>query len=108
MFAAEYESFLIDDEPEYDVFQFDDLCSASECAISSTFEHNSPSASLDLNPLPDSLKYSFLGPDDSFPVIIASDLNRDQEEKLFDLLRENKEAIGWTLGDIKGISPSIV
>ena len=26
MFAAEYESFLIDDEPEYDVFQFDDLC----------------------------------------------------------------------------------
>ena len=27
LFAAEYESFLIDDEPEYDVFQFDDLYS---------------------------------------------------------------------------------
>ena len=24
------------------------------------------------------------------------------------LLRESKEALGWTLGDIKGISPSIV
>jgi len=27
---------------------------------------------------------------------------------LIALLKENKEAIGWTLGDIKGISPSIV
>ena len=77
MFATEYESFLIDDEPDYDVFQFDDLCSASECVISSTPEPDSPSASLDLKPLPDSLKYSFLGPDNSFPVIIASDLDRD-------------------------------
>ena len=47
-------------------------------------------------------------PDDSLPVIIASELDRDQEEKLLDLLRENKEAIGCTLGDIKGISSSIV
>jgi len=27
---------------------------------------------------------------------------------LLKVLRENKEAIGWTLGDTKGISPSIV
>jgi len=27
---------------------------------------------------------------------------------LIALLRGNKEALGWTLGDIKGISPSIV
>jgi len=24
------------------------------------------------------------------------------------LLRENREALGWTLGDIKGISPIVV
>ena len=42
------------------------------------------------------------------PAIIASDLDGDQETKLISLLRENKEALGWTLGDIKGISPSIV
>ena len=59
MFAAEYELFLIDDEPEYDVFQSDDLCSASECVISSASEYDSPSSSLDLKSLPDSLKYSF-------------------------------------------------
>jgi len=27
---------------------------------------------------------------------------------LLNLLRDNKEALGWTLGDIKGISPIIV
>jgi len=58
MFAAEYESFLIDDEPKYDVFQFDDLCSASECVISSASEPDSTSMSLDLKPLTNSLKYS--------------------------------------------------
>ena len=41
-------------------------------------------------------------------MIIASDLNEDQESKLLKVLRENKEIIGRTLGDIKGISPSIV
>jgi hypothetical protein len=42
------------------------------------------------------------------PVIIASDLHASQEEKLLDVLREHKEAIGWTIKDIKGISPSVV
>jgi hypothetical protein len=42
------------------------------------------------------------------PVIIASDLHAAQEEKLLDVLREHKEAIGWTKEDIKGISPSVV
>ena len=41
-------------------------------------------------------------------MIIASDLNEDQESKLLKVLRENKEAIWWTLGDIKGISPLIM
>jgi len=64
--------------------------------------------SLELKPLPDSLKYTFLGPDESLPIIIASNLHREQENKLIALLRENKEALAWTLGDITGISPSIV
>jgi hypothetical protein len=41
-------------------------------------------------------------------VIIASDLVDAQEEKLLDVLKEHKEAIGWTIEDIKGISPSVV
>jgi hypothetical protein len=41
-------------------------------------------------------------------VIIASDLHVAQEEKLLDVLREHKEAIGWTIEDIKGISTLVV
>jgi hypothetical protein len=41
-------------------------------------------------------------------VIIASDLKDPQEEELLEVLREHKEAIGWTIEDIKGISPTLV
>ena len=109
--ATEYESFLIDDEPEYDVFEFDDLCSTANCLLTAVYESAAESISpvaVELKPLPDSLKYAFLGSYESLPVIIASDLNRDQEDKLISLLRENKEALRWTLGDIKGIVSSIM
>jgi len=49
---------------------------------------------LELKPLPNSLKYVFLGSNETFPVIIASDLTENQEEELLKVLRENKEAIG--------------
>jgi hypothetical protein len=62
----------------------------------------------ELKPLPENLKYKFLGLAESLPAIIASDLMDAQEEKLLDVLREHKEAIGWTIEDIKGISPSVV
>jgi hypothetical protein len=62
----------------------------------------------ELKPLPDSLKYKSLGPTESLPVIIASDLINAQEEELLGVLREHREAIGWTIEDIKGISPSLV
>jgi hypothetical protein len=62
----------------------------------------------ELKPLPDSLKYKFLSPAESLPVIIASNLKDAQEEEFLEVLREHKEAIGWTIDDIKGISPSLV
>jgi len=111
VFANEYESFLINDELEYDLFEFDDLCSTADCLLTAVSESTAESISpvtLELKPLPDSLKYAFLGPDESSPTIITSDLDRNQMVELISLLRENKEALGWTLGDIKGISPSTV
>ena len=39
-------------------------------------------------------------------MIISSSLTATQEEKLVNVLRDHKTAIGWTLADIKGISPS--
>ena len=62
---------------------------------------------LELKPLPDKLKYAFLGANDTLPVIIASDLQKDQEDNPLEVLKEHKEAIGWTVVDLKGIDPSI-
>ena len=84
------------------MFQFDDLCSASQYVISSSSETDSPPISLELKHLPDSLKYSFWGTHDSLLAIIASDLGQDQEEKLINLLRENKEVIGLDLRGYQG------
>jgi len=61
----------------------------------------------DLKPLPFNLKYSFLGENETFPVIISSKLNAHQEGKLLQTLKMHKNALGWTIADIKGISPLI-
>ncbi|CAL2271511.1 unnamed protein product [Prunus armeniaca] len=63
---------------------------------------------LHLKPLPNTLKYVFLESSKTLPVIIASDLNNKQEGKFVKMLKEHKEAIGWSIADIKGIAPSIV
>ncbi|XP_070004172.1 uncharacterized protein [Nicotiana sylvestris] len=61
---------------------------------------------LELKPLPSHLHYAYLGSSDTLPVIISSDLSELQEEKLLRGLREHKRAIGWTMSDIRGISPA--
>ena len=42
------------------------------------------------------------------PVIIASDLDDLKERQLISVLQEHKEVIGWSIADIKGISPSVI
>jgi len=90
----------------------DDICDEIDSlppnsSHSSSITHTSD-PSLELKPLSDSLKYVFLRSNDIFHVIITSYLNEDKECKLLKVLKENKEDIRWILGDIKGISPSIV
>ena len=62
---------------------------------------------LELKPLPSHLKYAFLGVDETFTVIISSSLELDQEKKLLEILKTHRTALGWTIADIKGISPLI-
>ncbi|XP_027185001.1 uncharacterized protein LOC113783139 [Coffea eugenioides] len=62
---------------------------------------------LELKPLPKHLKYVYLGEGETLPVIISAGLSKVQEEKLLRVLREHKQAIGWTIADIKGISPAV-
>jgi hypothetical protein len=61
----------------------------------------------DLKLLPFNLKYLFLGENETFPIIISSKLNAHQEGKLLQALKMHKNALGWTIADIKGISPLI-
>ncbi|CAN6711153.1 unnamed protein product [Malus baccata var. baccata] len=49
----------------------------------------------------------FQPPHSSLPVIIAVDLSSTEEDKLLRILRSHQDAIGWTIADIKGISPTI-
>ncbi|CAN6580916.1 unnamed protein product [Malus baccata var. baccata] len=61
---------------------------------------------LELKSLPSHLKYIFLGENETLPAIISSSLTAQEEEKLLRVLKEFKSALGWTLADMKGISPT--
>ena len=59
-----------------------------------------------MKPLPAHLKYAFLGKNETFPVIVNAYLTDLQLEKLLRVLRSRKKAIGWSISDLKGLSPS--
>ncbi|RDX97218.1 hypothetical protein CR513_20019, partial [Mucuna pruriens] len=67
----------------------------------------SPPPRMELKPLPSHLKYAYLDAEQQLPVIIASNLRQEQKEKLLNILRQHKKAIGWKLSDLPGINPSI-
>ncbi|XP_062100137.1 uncharacterized protein LOC133806018 [Humulus lupulus] len=62
---------------------------------------------LELKPLPSHLKYAYLGCEETLLVIISTLLGVEKENMLLDVLKKYKKAIGWTMADIKGISPSL-
>ena len=57
--------------------------------------------------LPNHLKYEFLEQEKRKPVIISAALTEVEEHKLLVIMRKYKEAIAWSIEDMKGISPSI-
>ena len=75
MVAIEDESF---EEPEDDPFPSNEMAP-------------------ELKLLPSTYKYAFLDHHCTNPVIISSELDQDQEERLLVVLRGRKEAIGWNL-----------
>ena len=60
-----------------------------------------------LKQLPEHLHYAFLEGQYEFPIIISASLSSQEEEKLLEVLRRHKLALGWSIVDIKGISPTI-
>ena len=47
---------------------------------------------------------SFLGKNETFLVVISLSLEESQEAKLLALLRVHRNAVRWTITDIKGIT----
>ncbi|XP_075518288.1 uncharacterized protein LOC142552397 [Primulina tabacum] len=66
-----------------------------------------PKAPPALKELPSHLWYAFLDESSSHPIIISSALTIDERDRLLRVLRELKSALGWTIADIKGISPTV-
>ena len=72
-----------------------------------TGEEENESQQLDLKPLPVELKYAFLEENKQCTIIISSLLSTPQEDNLLQILKSNKQALGWKIFDLKGISPTI-
>ena len=62
---------------------------------------------LNLKPLLVELKYAYLEEGNQCPVVISSLLSAFQENSLLDILMKCKQAIGWKIYDLKGISPLV-
>ncbi|XP_021751578.1 uncharacterized protein LOC110717233 [Chenopodium quinoa] len=62
---------------------------------------------VELKPLPSHLRYEFLGPNSTFPVIVSASLNEHQTRMLCGVLRNHQNALGYTIDNLKGISPAI-
>ena len=61
----------------------------------------------ELKKLPDRLKYAYLDEKKIYPVIISANLSEHEEKRLLKTLRKHRAAIGYTLDDLKGISPTL-
>ncbi|CAM8923321.1 unnamed protein product [Rhodiola kirilowii] len=61
----------------------------------------------ELKPLPSNLRYEFLGSNATYPVIVGATLNEDETSKLVHVLKANRKALGYSIDDITGISPSL-
>ncbi|KFK22877.1 hypothetical protein AALP_AAs74748U000100, partial [Arabis alpina] len=62
---------------------------------------------IELKQLPARLKYAFLGPNSTYPVIVSSTLNNIEQTLLLSKLRKYRKAVGYSLDDIAGISPDL-
>ncbi|CAM8954167.1 unnamed protein product [Rhodiola kirilowii] len=61
------------------------------------------SCTIELKPLPASLRFEFLGPNSTYPVIVNASLTDVETQKLLDVLRKHRPALGYSIDDLKGI-----
>jgi hypothetical protein len=62
---------------------------------------------VELKPLPTGLRYAFLNGDKETPIIISDNLNDKEIAKLITILEKHRSVFGYSLQDLKGISPML-
>ena len=62
---------------------------------------------IELKQLPPGLKYAFLNKNRDTPVIICDKLSESESQWLISVLEKYKPVIGYSLQDLKGISPNL-
>ena len=62
---------------------------------------------VELKPLPASLRYAFLNGDKETPIIISDKLSNEETPKLIAILEKHRSVFGYSLQDLKGISPTL-
>ena len=62
---------------------------------------------IELKSLPSGLRYAFLNTDVESPVIISDKLSEEETHKLIAILEKHRSVLGYTLQDLKGISPAL-
>jgi hypothetical protein len=60
---------------------------------------------IELKHLPSGLKYAFLNNDQDSPVIISDKLSQEESLRLITVLEKHSVVFGYSLHDLKGISP---
>ncbi|KAG7564207.1 Integrase catalytic core [Arabidopsis suecica] len=93
--------------PVYSTEILDHVLPSEESVIASDDWSELKAPKVDLKPLPKGLRYAFLGQNSTYPVIVSDELNTDQVNLLLTELRKYRRAIGYSLDDIKGISPNL-
>ena len=62
---------------------------------------------IELKPLPIGLPYAFLHGDTESPVIISDKLSEEESARLITILEKHRAILGYSLHDLKGISPTL-
>ncbi|GJM99717.1 hypothetical protein PR202_ga16844 [Eleusine coracana subsp. coracana] len=80
------------------------LQDAFEAGIEYNFPNEAPE--VEQKELPMELRYEYLGKNRTYPVIMNNTLTKEETERLLVVLKRYKKAIGYTLDDIREISPA--
>ncbi|GJZ10696.1 reverse transcriptase domain-containing protein [Tanacetum coccineum] len=87
------------EEPSFEKITFN-----TDYKIKTSLEE--PPMDLELKPLPDNLEYALLEEPSFLPVVISSQLSKQNKNKLVFVLKRHKQTFAWKTIDIPGICPS--